>query len=66
MNITCAYCGKTVGVPWSPGYYSTVYKVHQKRGGIDMDQYDEAWICVDCFSRIEEVLGDLYDDMQQE
>lgn len=63
MEITCAYCGEAVGFPC---YYSLVHKVRPKRTEIEMEQYDEAWICADCFNRIEEVLGDLYDDIQQE
>lgn len=63
METTCAWCGGAVG---SPCYHSVVHKLRLKRAEIEVEQYDEAWICADCFNRIEEVLGDLYDDMQQE
>lgn len=63
MKITCAYCGDAVGFPC---YCSMVHKVRLKRTEVEIEQYDEEWICADCFNRIEEVLGDLYDDIQQE
>ena len=63
MEITCAYCGGSIRFPF---YYSTVFKFRQKWTRIEAEQYDEAWICADCFNRIEECLGDLYDDMQQD
>lgn len=62
MEIKCAWCGEDVG---SQCYHSTVHNIRLQGTEIEVEQYDEAWICVDCFNRIEEVLGDLHDDIQQ-
>lgn len=64
MEITCAWCGE--GVSQGPFFHSLVHKARLKRTGLELEQYDEQWICADCMERIEECLGDLYDDMQQD
>ena len=63
MEIKCALCGNAVENPW---YFSAVYKFRQKWNRIEAERYDEAWICADCFNRIERELGALYDKMQNE